>query len=441
MTTLKRLLIPSAALLWGLQFAFLNPALALLLVALFDANAAEVGWVLAVYNGSGFIASLVLPAYADRKGNYLWPLLACGLLTLALAVLLYVTTSFSIAVIGLLVLGGPAGVGSSLLFAHLKYSGARPSEVVNTRAIVSVAWVAGPPLATFIIGTFGDRAVLLAIAAVAVLNIATTAAMLAERPAARAKTGEATKPAETPADNPTMSKAGIAVIVAAFIALQAANSAAVSIMSLFVTETLGLDVMWAGVALGVAAALEIPALLLIGRLSYRFSNLRLIASGCVVGIAYYAAMVFVPGPVLLIGLQVLDAWFFAVVAGVGLTLFQQIIPRPGLASGLFVNTRRLGAIVSGAVIGLGSRTPLGYGGIFALCAALTAVALIAIGVAARITKREMRGKETAFKGRNQRHGLSRSPQLIGASHRNIDLAQPLRCDCARLTSERFAPTT
>ena len=404
MTTLKRLLIPSAALLWGLQFAFLNPALALLLVALFDASAAEVGWVLAVYNGSGFIASLILPAYADRKGNYLWPLLACGLLTLALAVLLYVTTSFSIAVIGLLVLGGPAGVGSSLLFAHLKYSGARPSEVVNTRAIVSVAWVAGPPLATFIIGTFGDRAVLLAIAAVAVLNIATTAAMLAERPAARAKTGEATKPAETPADNPTMSKAGIAVIVAAFIALQAANSAAVSIMSLFVTETLGLDVMWAGVALGVAAALEIPALLLIGRLSYRFSNLRLIASGCVVGIAYYAAMVFVPGPVLLIGLQVLDAWFFAVVAGVGLTLFQQIIPRPGLASGLFVNTRRLGAIVSGAVIGLGSRTPLGYGGIFALCAALTAVALIAIGVAARITKREIRRRETAFKGRDQRHG-------------------------------------
>jgi MFS transporter, SET family, sugar efflux transporter len=33
---------------------------------------------------------------------------------------------------------------------------------VNTRAIVSVAWVAGPPLATFIIGWFGNRAILLA---------------------------------------------------------------------------------------------------------------------------------------------------------------------------------------------------------------------------------------------------------------------------------------
>ncbi len=205
---LKRLLIPSAALLWGLQFAFLNPALALLLVALFDATAAEVGWVLAVYNASGFVASLVLPTYADRKGNYLWPMLACGVLTLALAVLLFFTTSLPIAVIGLLVLGGPAGVGSSLLFAYLKYSGARPSDVVNTRAIVSVAWVAGPPLATLIIGTFGNRAVLLAIAAVAVLNIATTAAMIAVRSAARAKPGEPTKAAETADDDRPMPRVG-----------------------------------------------------------------------------------------------------------------------------------------------------------------------------------------------------------------------------------------
>jgi MFS transporter, SET family, sugar efflux transporter len=110
----KRLLVPSAALLWGLQFAFLNPALALLLVALFDATPAEVGWVLVVYNASGFVASLVLPAYADRTADYLRPILACAPLTLALAALLAVTTSLPIVVLGLLVLGGPAGVGSSL---------------------------------------------------------------------------------------------------------------------------------------------------------------------------------------------------------------------------------------------------------------------------------------------------------------------------------------
>ena len=55
---MKRLLTSSSALLWGLQLAFLNPVLALLLVSLFDATPADVGWVLAVYNAGGFVASI-----------------------------------------------------------------------------------------------------------------------------------------------------------------------------------------------------------------------------------------------------------------------------------------------------------------------------------------------------------------------------------------------
>jgi SET family sugar efflux transporter-like MFS transporter len=74
------------------------------------------------------------------------------------------------------------------------------------------------------------------------------------------------------------------------------------------------------------------------------------------------------------------------VAGVGLTLFQQIIPRPGLASGLFTNTRRLGAIASGPIIAVGSMTALGYQGVFAVCAILTAAALIIIELSSRIPK-------------------------------------------------------
>ena len=68
---MKRLLVPTSALMWGLQMAFSSPALALILVNLYGATTAEVGWVLSVYNVSGFVASLVLPAYADRKGEYL----------------------------------------------------------------------------------------------------------------------------------------------------------------------------------------------------------------------------------------------------------------------------------------------------------------------------------------------------------------------------------
>ena len=105
--------------------------------------------------------------------------------------------------------------------------------------------------------------------------------------------------------------------------------------------------MWAGIALGVAAALEVPALLLIGRLSNRFSHLGLIATSCLAGIGYYLGLAFATGPIMLVGLQLLNTWSFAGIAGIGLPLFQHMIPRPGLSTDLYMNTRRIGSIVSG----------------------------------------------------------------------------------------------
>lgn len=132
-------------------------------------------------------------------------------------------------------------MGTSLRFAHLKHSGAGPSDVVNTRAIVSFTWVAAPPLATLIMGTLGNRAVLLAIAVIAILNMGTTAAMIARRPPANASPMVQTGPGD---GGVPVSKGRVAVVVLGFIALQASNSAAVSFMGL------GLDVVWAGAALG-----------------------------------------------------------------------------------------------------------------------------------------------------------------------------------------------
>ena len=396
---MKRLLVPSSALLWGLQLAFLSPALALILVNLYGASTAEVGLVLGIYNAGGFLAALLLPAYADKKQDYLAPMLVCGALTLLLAVVLAFVTSLPVAAIALVVVGGPAGVGSSMLYAHLRHSGARPADIVNTRAIVSVAWVAGPPLATLIIGWFGDRAILLAIAAVAVLNIATTALMISDRGAAAraaAAAGVANPPPTAAADEQSpVSRVGIVLIMAAFIVLQATNATAMTIMTLYVTETLRLDVLWAGIALGVAAALEVPALIFIGRLSGRFSHLGLVATGCLAGLAYYVGLTVVTGPVVLIALQPLNAWFFAAIAGIGLPLFQQMIPRPGLSTGLYMNTRRVGSIVSGPIIAVGSITVLGQRGIFLVSAALTLIGLLIIAIASRAATPARNGRLAA----------------------------------------------
>jgi len=378
--SVNRLLVPTAALLWGLQAAFLSPALALILVSLFGATTSDVGWVLSIYNASGFVFSLLLPANADRRGTYLGTMAACGALTGALALSLALVTTLPLAVVALVVLGGPAGVGSSLLYAHLRHSGGSTADVVNTRAIFSVAWVAGPPLAALIIGTFGNRAILAAIVAVAVINVATTAAMMSRH---RRRVAADEVPAPTVADGPRASKLTAGLVMVAFVGLQATNAVAVSIMTIYVTQTMHLDIVWAGIALGVAAGLEVPALLAMGKLTDRYSHLLLIATGCLAGVAYYLGLAFVSDPWSLLALQLLNAWFFAAVAGVGLPLFQDLIPRPGLATGLYMNTRRVGAIVSGPIIAIGALTVLGERGIFVACAALTLLALVVVGAAAR----------------------------------------------------------
>lgn len=372
-----RLLTSSSALLWGLQFAFLSPVLALLLTGLYGATPAEVGWVLAVYNAGGFVVSLAIPAWADRRRNYLAPLLIAGVLTIALAAALALATTLPLAAIALIVLGGPAAVGTTLLFAQLRHSGAGVAEVMNTRAIVSFSWVAGPPVATLVMGMFGDRAILPMLGVVGVLNVVTTLFMIrrgrtdASAPRTAQQDAEQHRSIRLPA---------VTLVVVAFVLLQATNSAVMSIMTLYVTAGLDLPVLWGGITLGVAALLEVPALWLIGRYSSRFSMKSLIIAGCVAGLAYYLVMMVLRDPVSLLAAQVLNALSFAVVSGIGMTLFQEIIPRPGLATGLFMNTRRMGAIISGGIIAVAGIPEYGFFGMFAVCAILTGVATVILGV-------------------------------------------------------------
>ncbi|WP_375430586.1 hypothetical protein [uncultured Friedmanniella sp.] len=94
--------------------------------------------------------------------------------------------------------------------------------------------------------------------------------------------------------------------MAAFVLLQAGNATVTSFLTLFVAETLRMDVVWAGIALGVVAGLEVPALALIGRLSGRYSSLRLLTTGTVSGIVYYVGIAATPGSALLLLLQPLN---------------------------------------------------------------------------------------------------------------------------------------
>ncbi|MEE1651149.1 MFS transporter [Brachybacterium sp. J144] len=376
-----RLLVPASALLWGLHSSLLSPALALILATLYDASTADIGWTLAIYNAGGFLAALVLPAWADRRRNYLALLMAAAGLTIALAAALAVATTLPWATLALVVLGGPAGLGTTMLFAHLRDAGESTSSIVNTRAIISAAWMGGPPLATVIIGWVGPRGILLALVVIAVANIATAAVMISRR---HAQSEEAAVPARSPHGLPPGSRAATLLIIGAFVLFQATNATAMTFMTLYVTQTVGLPVLWAGVALGLTAALEVPALVMAGRLGERTSHLRLVAVGALLSAVYYAGLVIVTEPVLLLVLQIPNALGFAAISGIGLALFQDMIPGAGVSTGLFMNARRVGAVLSGPIIAAGVLPLLGQRGVFVICAVLTLAGLALIPLAKRL---------------------------------------------------------
>jgi len=376
-----RLLVPSAALLWGLHSSLLSPALALILATLYDASTADIGWTLAIYNVGGFLASIVLPAWADRRRTYLPMLMVAGVLTIALAATLGAVSSLPWATVALVVLGGPAGLGTTMLFAHLRDVGAATSTIVDTRAIISAAWMGGPPLASAIIGWVGPHGVLLALVVIAVVNTATTAAMMRGRRSGADDAPPA--PARSPQGLPPGSRFATVLIIGAFVLFQATNATAMTFMALYVTGELGMDVLWAGVVLGVAAALEAPALMLIGRLGDRIPHLTLIAVGAVLAAVYYLGLALVDGPVLLLVLQIPNALGFAAISGIGLALFQDLIPGAGMSTGLFMNARRIGAVLSGPIIAAGALPPMGERGVFVICGVLTLAGLALIPLAKR----------------------------------------------------------
>ncbi|WP_182067196.1 MFS transporter [Curtobacterium sp. ME12] len=374
-----KVLWPVAAWFWALQFAVLNPLLAVLLVALYSATPTEVGWVLGLYNVGGFAASLLIPTLADRSRDYLRPLVFCALGGVALVAVLAVTTSLPMVALALIILGGPPGVGSTLLFAQLRHECAPPARLIRTRAIVSFAWVIGPPLATLITGAAGTPAALALLAGIGVVNVATALLLLRRRGATPADA--ATRP-RLLAQLRGWNRWGVA---GAFTLLQATNIATVTIATLFVAHTLGAPIVWAGITLGAAALLEIPALLLIGRLQEHRSVRLLLAGGWASGVAYYGLAALVHEPWQLLALQPLNAWFFATVAGLGLTVFQDVFPSPGLASGLFTNTRRAGAVLAGLLIAVLGGFPAPYRAVYVAAAVI--VFIVLAGAAALTTRR------------------------------------------------------
>jgi SET family sugar efflux transporter-like MFS transporter len=247
------------------------------------------------------------------------------------------------------------------------------------RTLFSVAWVAGPPVASALLATGGftltysvTSIVYAAVAAVVVVAFRQRTPLVAEEQ----------PDAGGPEPGHDAPRRIIWLSLAAFVLTWAAVNLAFQALPLLVTRELGRGVENAGLLLGLCAGLEIPLMLGLGLLSTRVP-LRWILVACVAcEIGYSTLVTFTSDLWPLVAGQLLHATAIAALGGPGITYIQDLLPRHrGRASTLYTNTYSAGALLAGPIVGAAVHT--GYRVPYAVGAILSASAVGLLVLAAR----------------------------------------------------------
>lgn len=250
------------------------------------------------------------------------------------------------------------------------------------RTVFSLAWVAGPPLAAFLLDA-GGFTYLYGIAALMYAVVALVAVFWLDEldPPTAPTTPTAPDGEPAPAVPGTLeaSRRTVLLTAVAFTMLQCPLTLSLQTLPLFVSGNLNGDLDDAGLILGLCAALEIPLMLGLGVLTTRFPLRLLVLVGAGSGVAYHVCAAVSGSVSTLAVAQILNAAFIAAVSGLGISYMQDLLPRqPGRATTLFTNTFPIGAILAGPLFGLAQHfgLRLAYGIGTGLCAAGLLILLI-----------------------------------------------------------------
>lgn len=371
-----------AVLLLGLATSLAGPFMSLFAVQQVGMSPLQLGLFLTLNALSAVVISTRLGRWADRRSDRK-PLV---LLTLAAGVLAYLALSGVRSVYGVMATGVLLLAVSSAAFPQVfafarsgfaRAPGDLPEKAVTVlRAVFSFAWVVGPGVGAAVLsrwsfgGVFLLAAACYALAALPLLFVRPPAPAL---PTSAAPQDDAA-PSPLAQQRTAPSAPPMGWIVAAFVLYGMAMHMGMVMFSLFVTETLRGTEGQVGFLVGLCALLEIPVMLLFV-LSRRLPSVEwLIKASLLLFVLHFGLIYLAQGMPLLVLTQAIRAAVLAVMAGLGMTYFQQLMPgRFSAATTLYSNTSVIGSMLSGIVAG-GWAQLFGYRPVFVLCAALSLAA-------------------------------------------------------------------
>lgn len=152
-------------------------------------------------------------------------------------------------------------------------------------------------------------------------------------------------------------------------------------MPLWISSELGLPDKLAGFLMGTAAGLEIPAMILAGYYVKRYGKRRMMVIAVAAGVLFYTGLIFFHSRMALMTLQLFNAVFIGIVAGIGMLWFQDLMPgRAGAATTLFTNSISTGVILAGVIQGAIAQS----WGHFAVYWVIAVISVVALSLTAKV---------------------------------------------------------
>ncbi|MFC4535763.1 sugar efflux transporter [Sphaerisporangium dianthi] len=386
----------------GVGGAMVVPTVSLFLSDAVGATPLMIGAFIAGRAIAEICTDLSVGVLSDRVGNRRIVLGVCAMFAAGGALCYLLLRDYWLLLLTSAVMFGLGGATFPQMFAYTRELAETRGHGVTffnsaLRAVTSLAWIIGPPLAFGLIAIrgfetlYGVAAVLYAIGGlICFLGLPNTdrrpppgadsaAAIIASD---ASETGGAEPAAAAPPRDSRNPFAGmtpkVMALLVTIVLLLAVNAMYQFDIALYITKDLGMDKGFTGLVLGLGSALEIPAIMYIGAKADRIGHWRVVMGAAVCATLFFCAMPFATSKPALLLLQVPNAIWTAIALSIPVTILQDSMPdRPGVASSLYSSAFKAGMFLGGIVAGLVAQY-VGFTNVFWACAALSAAALLSV---------------------------------------------------------------
>lgn len=364
----------AVAFMMGIAGALQAPTLSLFLTREVVVTPFWVGLFYTINAVAGIIMSVSLAKRSDSRGDRRKLIMFCCLMAVANCILFAFNRHYLILITLGVLFASLANTAMPQIFALAReYADRSAREVVMfssiMRAQLSLAWVIGPPLSFMLALNYGFTTMFLIAAGIFLLSLLLIFLALPSLPR------EAVASTVALTEVKGWSDKNVRMLFIASMLMWTCNTMYLIDMPLWISQDLGLSDDWAGWFMGTAAAIEIPVMIIAGHYVKRFGKRMMMVIAVASGVVFYGGLIFFHSSFALMLLQIFNALFIGIIAGIGMLWFQDLMPgRPGSATTLFTNSISTGVILAGVLQGAIAEN-LGHSAVYWVITVLSVLAL------------------------------------------------------------------